>query len=145
MRLVWAQYALDDRDNIFSYIETENPRAAVLVDEEIVHAARRLLDFPESGHPGRIAGTRELVIPPHTRYCSLCRDDRQDSCSACFAWRPGVARRGRGRVVFRLTAPPPFSQYSGTEFAVNVVGNRGVRVRIPPPKLTAILGCALKF
>ncbi|AEG57173.1 type II toxin-antitoxin system mRNA interferase toxin, RelE/StbE family [Sinorhizobium meliloti] len=63
MRLVWARYALDDRDTIFSSIERENPRAAVHVDEEIVSAVRRLLDFPESGRPGRIAGTRELVIP----------------------------------------------------------------------------------
>jgi toxin ParE1/3/4 len=63
MRLVWAQYALDDRDTIFSHIERENPKAAIHVDEEIVRAARRLLDFPESGRPGRIAGTRELVIP----------------------------------------------------------------------------------
>lgn len=39
MRLVWAQYALDDRDTIFSYIEKESPRAAVHVDEEIVRAA----------------------------------------------------------------------------------------------------------
>ncbi|CAN7587525.1 type II toxin-antitoxin system RelE/ParE family toxin [Pararhizobium sp. LjRoot235] len=62
MRLVWAQYALDDRDTIFSYIEKESPRAAVHVDEEIVRAARRLVDFPESGRSGRIAGTRELVI-----------------------------------------------------------------------------------
>ena len=33
------------------------------MDEEIARAARRLVDFPESGRPGRIAGTRELVIP----------------------------------------------------------------------------------
>ena len=63
MRLVWAQYALDDRDTIFSHSESENPKAAIRVDEEIAHAARRLLDFPESGRPGRVAGTRELVIP----------------------------------------------------------------------------------
>lgn len=63
MRLVWAQYALDDRDAIFSYIESENPNAAVHVDEEIARAVRRLLDFPESGRPGRVEGTRELVIP----------------------------------------------------------------------------------
>lgn len=47
MRLVWARYALDDRDTIFSYIERENPGAAVHVDEEIVSAVRRMLDFPE--------------------------------------------------------------------------------------------------
>jgi len=63
MRLVWAQFALDDRDAIFSHIEKENPRAAAHLDEEIVRSARRLLDFPQSGRPGRIISTRELVIP----------------------------------------------------------------------------------
>lgn len=63
MKLVWAQFALDDRDAIFRHIEKENPRAAVNLDEEIVRSARRLLDFPQSGRPGRIIGTRELVIP----------------------------------------------------------------------------------
>ncbi len=63
MRLVWAQFALSDRDDIFTYIETESPRAAVHVDDQIVASVRRLLDFPESGRPGRVAGTRELVIP----------------------------------------------------------------------------------
>ncbi|ASY66357.1 YafQ toxin protein (plasmid) [Sinorhizobium sojae CCBAU 05684] len=56
MRLVWARYALDDGDNIFGHIESENPKAAAHVDEEIVRAARRLLDFPESG---RLAGLPE--------------------------------------------------------------------------------------
>jgi toxin ParE1/3/4 len=63
VRLVWAQHALADRDDIFKHIEADNPRAAVNVDDQIVAALRRLLDFPESGRPGRIAGTRELVIP----------------------------------------------------------------------------------
>ncbi len=39
MRLVRAQFALDDRDTIFSYIEKESLTAAVFVDEEIVRAA----------------------------------------------------------------------------------------------------------
>lgn len=30
------------------------------VDEEFARAVQRLLDFPESGRPGRIEGTREL-------------------------------------------------------------------------------------
>jgi toxin ParE1/3/4 len=38
-------------------------RAAIHVDEQIADAARRLLDFPDSGRTGRVAGTRELVIP----------------------------------------------------------------------------------
>jgi addiction module RelE/StbE family toxin len=53
---------LSDRDAIFTYIEADNPAAAVLIDERIAATARRLLDFPASGRVGRIAGTRELVI-----------------------------------------------------------------------------------
>ncbi|CAH1661633.1 type II toxin-antitoxin system RelE/ParE family toxin [Chelatococcus asaccharovorans] len=62
MKLVWSAFALADRDGIFSHIEADNPRAAIVVDERIAAAARRLVDFPESGRPGRVAGTRELVI-----------------------------------------------------------------------------------
>ena len=62
MRLTWSAFALSDRDAIFTFIELENPAAAILVDERIVVAVRRLTDFPASGRVGRIAGTRELVI-----------------------------------------------------------------------------------
>ncbi|CAM5279242.1 MAG: type II toxin-antitoxin system RelE/ParE family toxin [Xanthobacteraceae bacterium] len=62
MKLVWSAFAPADRDGIFSHIEAENPRAAIAVDERIAAAARLLLDFPESGRPGRVAGTRELVV-----------------------------------------------------------------------------------
>ncbi|WP_152017543.1 MULTISPECIES: type II toxin-antitoxin system RelE/ParE family toxin [unclassified Bosea (in: a-proteobacteria)] len=62
MRLVWSPFALADRDEIFSYIEADNPKAAAEIDERIAFAVRRLLRFPESGRPGRIAGTRELVV-----------------------------------------------------------------------------------
>lgn len=62
MKLVWSAFALSDRDGIFTHIEANNPAAAITVDERIASAARRLADFPESGRPGRIEGTRELVI-----------------------------------------------------------------------------------
>lgn len=62
MKLVWSAFALADRDGIFTYIEADSPRAAIAVDERIASAARRLVDFPESGRPGRVVGTRELVI-----------------------------------------------------------------------------------
>ena len=62
MKLTWFAFALSDRDAIFTFIEMENPAVAVLVDERIVAAVRRLIDFPASGRVGRIAGTRELVI-----------------------------------------------------------------------------------
>jgi len=62
VKLTWSAFALSDRDAIFTYIETDNPSAAVLIDERIVDATRRLIDFPVSGRIGRIPGTRELVI-----------------------------------------------------------------------------------
>ncbi|OHV86880.1 type II toxin-antitoxin system RelE/ParE family toxin [Mesorhizobium sp. ORS 3428] len=62
MKIVWSAFALSDRDGIFTHIEAENPAAAILIDERIVAATGRLRDFPESGRPGRLAGTRELVI-----------------------------------------------------------------------------------
>jgi len=62
VRLVWSQYALEDRRAIFDHIEADDPRAAALVDTRIAEAVRRLIDFPDSGRPGRMEGTRELVV-----------------------------------------------------------------------------------
>lgn len=62
MKLTWSAFALSDRDAVFSYIEAKNPSAAIVVDERIVAATHRLVDFPASGRVGRIAGTRELAI-----------------------------------------------------------------------------------
>lgn len=62
MKLEWSSWARIDRDEIFSYIEADNPRVAVAVDERIKAQVEGLLQFPESGRPGRIEGTRELII-----------------------------------------------------------------------------------
>ncbi len=67
MKLLWSAFAMSDRDAIFTAIESRNPRAAVAVDEQIEAAAGRLAQFPQSGRPGRVPGTRELVIR-RTRY-----------------------------------------------------------------------------
>jgi len=63
VRLVWSRLAQSDRDEIYGYIEAEGPRTALAIDERIVNSVLRLIDFPESGRPGRVRGTRELVIP----------------------------------------------------------------------------------
>ncbi len=72
MRLEWSLLALADRDGIFDYIEVENPRTAVAVDDRIGTQAQQLRLFPESGRHGRIEGTRELVIQ-HTPYIAAYR------------------------------------------------------------------------
>jgi toxin ParE1/3/4 len=53
---------MDDRERIFDFIEQDDPRAAIAVDERIATQVLLLMQFPEGGRPGRIEGTRELVI-----------------------------------------------------------------------------------
>jgi toxin ParE1/3/4 len=62
LRIEWSPFALADRDAIFDYIEAESPRAAIVIDDRIRRHVGQLRRFPESGRPGRIEGTRELVI-----------------------------------------------------------------------------------
>jgi toxin ParE1/3/4 len=62
VRLEWSVLGQADRNAIFDYIEADSPQAAVKVDERIQEQVEGLLQFPESGRPGRVKGTRELVI-----------------------------------------------------------------------------------
>ena len=62
MLLEWSDFALAAREAIFDYIEADSPRAAVSVDDRIQACVEKLARFPEMGRPGRIEGTRELVI-----------------------------------------------------------------------------------
>jgi len=59
--------ALQDFDEAQDYIAKDNPLAAKAVAQRIADAARGLLDNPEIGRPGHIAGTREWVMTrtPH--------------------------------------------------------------------------------
>jgi toxin ParE1/3/4 len=62
VKLEWSVWARADRDAIFDYIDAHNPRAAVAVDKRISDRVRVLQRLPRSGRPGRVAGTRELII-----------------------------------------------------------------------------------
>jgi len=61
VRLFWTPEAIDDRRSIYDYVESDNPRAALALDELFSDKANRLIDHPGLGRIGRIAGTRELV------------------------------------------------------------------------------------
>jgi DNA-damage-inducible protein J len=49
-------------EEVEKHIEADNPRAAISTDERIQASVRNLLTFPMMGRPGRVEGTRELVI-----------------------------------------------------------------------------------
>lgn len=64
--LLWTPEAIQDRDEIYDYIEADNPVGALVLDELFSEKAGRLVDHPGLGRPGRVAGTRELVA--HQNY-----------------------------------------------------------------------------
>ena len=66
MRLVWTRLANTDRQKIREYIAQDNPAAALALDELFSEKTKRLVDHPNLGRPGRVAGTRELVA--HQNY-----------------------------------------------------------------------------
>lgn len=67
MEIRWLRKALDNLNNEAEYIATENPQAAAIVVQRIHRAVAILADNPAAGRPGRVAGTRELLVP-NTRY-----------------------------------------------------------------------------
>lgn len=62
MKLRWTPEAIHDRDSIYDYIQTDNPSAALALDEKFSELARHLVVHPRIGRPGRVEGTRELVV-----------------------------------------------------------------------------------
>lgn len=65
IELFWTPEAAQDRDEIYDYIEADNPAAALTLDEFFSEKAGRLVEHPGLGRPGRISGTRELVAHRH--------------------------------------------------------------------------------
>jgi len=63
----WLRKALRNLDEEASYIARDDVKAAPLVVERIVAAVATLADQPGLGRPGRVPGTRELVVSK-TRY-----------------------------------------------------------------------------
>lgn len=64
MRLVWSPRSLRHLEALHAYIADRNPDAATRVVSRIVHRVERQLSLaPNSGRPGRVDGTRELVVP----------------------------------------------------------------------------------
>ncbi len=62
MQVKWTRKALLNLNEAIDYISTDKPMAAAEVGTKIWNAAKMLADHPGIGRPGRVAGTRELVI-----------------------------------------------------------------------------------
>ncbi|MBU1169366.1 MAG: type II toxin-antitoxin system RelE/ParE family toxin [Proteobacteria bacterium] len=62
MRIKWSRKALLNIDAAVEYIASDSPVAAAKVAQRIWDAAQQLADQPGMGRPGRVEGTRELII-----------------------------------------------------------------------------------
>lgn len=62
MQVRWLRRALENLDDEAAYIATDNPRTAAEFVLHMRDSAVMLADHPNMGRPGRIAGTRELVV-----------------------------------------------------------------------------------
>ena len=63
MRLRWTRLAERDLDQIAEYISQDSAAAAARVVLELIDQSETLLPkHPALGRPGRVLGTRELVV-----------------------------------------------------------------------------------
>ena len=62
MLVKWTRTALLNLDNAIKYITEDRPMAAQSVGQKIWDSAKALGGHPGMGRPGRVPGTRELVI-----------------------------------------------------------------------------------
>ena len=61
--LVWSREAVDDLASLRAAIAEDSPKAAQRMALRIVAAVESIVpDNPLAGRPGRVPGTRELVI-----------------------------------------------------------------------------------
>lgn len=62
MRVRWLRTAIRNLDAEADYIAQDNPAAATEMFHHVMARVDALADFPHAGRPGRVAGTRELVV-----------------------------------------------------------------------------------
>ena len=63
MTIVWSPRAIEHLAHLRGYIAHDNPNAANQIASALLEAVERLAELPNLGRPGRVAGTRELVVP----------------------------------------------------------------------------------
>jgi toxin ParE1/3/4 len=66
VELRWTRKALENLAQIAAYIGQDNPARARSFVGEIKEKTELLVTFPALGRPGRVPGTRELVV--HENY-----------------------------------------------------------------------------
>jgi toxin ParE1/3/4 len=73
----WANAAVSDLAQIRVWTEeTRSSAEAVRIINHLARSALSLADMPGRGRPGRLTGTRELVVPPFVIAYRVGRNSR---------------------------------------------------------------------
>jgi plasmid stabilization system protein ParE len=67
MQVRWLRTALRNLEDEAAYIAADDPAAARLLVRRVLQAVDQVAEQPSIGRPGRVPGTRELVVA-RTRY-----------------------------------------------------------------------------
>ena len=62
MKVVWSNRAVRHLTAVRDHIDKENPKASQEIAVRILEGTELLVEHPSLGRPGRIVGTRELII-----------------------------------------------------------------------------------
>jgi toxin ParE1/3/4 len=62
VQIRWLRKALRSLEQAHDFLARENPEAAIQLVLKIRVATEKLANFPTMGRPGRVEGTKELVI-----------------------------------------------------------------------------------
>nr|WP_310650458.1 MULTISPECIES: type II toxin-antitoxin system RelE/ParE family toxin [unclassified Pseudomonas] len=65
LQLEWSSKSSRQLADIFKYIEQHNTNASISLRHKVGAAAQRLSSIPYGYRPGRVPGTREMVIHPN--------------------------------------------------------------------------------
>ena len=62
MRLKWTRATSQDLESVERYISRDNPDVAIDTVLEIIRCVEILEEHPGMGRPGRVGGSRDLVL-----------------------------------------------------------------------------------
>ncbi len=62
MKVVWAKLAKEDLEAALLYISKDNPTASKFLGVRLLSALETIKEHPHIGRPGKVEGTRELVL-----------------------------------------------------------------------------------
>jgi len=63
MKVVWSRRAIGHLVSLREFIAKDSEQNAAVVAQRILDSINLLQTQPEMGRPGRVLGTRELVVP----------------------------------------------------------------------------------